>query len=83
MSARCFRKGRKEIENKKVLIALGLGGEASNPDRFFLIPIDSLLRYKHIPEKYIVKYRVENPRREIKEHIRNYFFEEVFKESKN
>lgn len=66
---------------RKILIALGLGGSASNPERFFLIPLDSLVRYKHIPEKYIVRYQVEDPKWNLKEYVRKYFFEDVFKKT--
>lgn len=64
---------------RKILIALGLGGSANNPDRFFIIPLDSIKRFKHIPEKYIINYRIDNPKANFKKEIRDYFFNEVFK----
>lgn len=76
-------KAKQKETKRKVLIALGVGRSASAPERFFIIPLDSLIRYKHIPEKYIVKYKVEDPKWRLKEYIRNYFFEEVFKKNKN
>lgn len=72
---------RQRDSKRKVLVALGLGGSPDNPERFFIIPLDSLLRFKHIPEKYIVKYQVEDPKQNLKRHIRDYFFDAVFKKS--
>lgn len=68
---------------RKILIALGLGGQAKEPKEFFLIPLDSLKRFKHIPEKYLSHYSVENPRENLKSHVRNYFFQDVFKKKDN
>lgn len=67
---------------RKILIALGLGGSAEDPDRFFIIPLDSLKRFKHVPEKYITNYLISNPEKSLRGHIRNYFFNDVFKKSK-
>lgn len=62
---------------KKVLITLGVGGNAGSPDRLYIVPLDSLLRYKHIPQKYLDNYAVSLS--EYDKHIREYFFDEVFK----
>ncbi|MBD5185150.1 MAG: hypothetical protein HDS92_00930 [Bacteroidales bacterium] len=67
---------------RKILIALGLGGEASSPERFFIIPLDSLVENKHIQKQNLADYQLYNPKKNLKEHVRNYFFKEVFKNSK-
>lgn len=67
---------------RKILIALGLGGNAANPEKFYLIPLDSIKRFKHIPDKYLSHYMVMDPRQNLKIHIRNYFFNDVFKKDK-
>ncbi len=67
---------------RKILIALGVGGSASNPERFYVIPLDSLKRFKHIPDKYLSHYVIENPRQNLRKHIRDYFFNDVFKKDK-
>ena len=67
---------------RKVLVALGLGGSPKDPDSFYIVPIDSLKRFKHIPEKYLTKYVVPYPESSLNKYIRNYFFNDVFKKSK-
>ena len=67
---------------RKILIALGVGGNASNPEKFYIIPLDSIKRFKHIPDKYLSHYIVVDPKQNIKSHIRNYFFNDVFKKGK-
>lgn len=66
---------------RKILVAFGLGGSPSNPNEFYLIPLDTLRRFKHIPEKYLSHYSVANPRGNFKRHVRDYFFDDVFKKS--
>lgn len=70
----------KEIQGssrKKVLIVLGVGGEAASPDRLYVVPLDSLARFKHIPQKYLDGYAVSPS--DFGLHVRNWFFNEVFK----
>lgn len=62
---------------KKVLLAVGIGGESSAPERLYMVPLDSLSRYKHIPQRYLDKYEV-TPHSRLSVHIRDYFFNEVF-----
>lgn len=71
-------KAKQGESKKKVLIFLGVGGSAKNPNSFYLIPVDSLARYKHIPQKYLEKYRLNSPRQNFNGRIKGYFFEEVF-----
>lgn len=63
---------------RKVVIALGVGGEASNPSEFYLVPLDSLIRYKHIPAKYLIDYKLENPTSSFAKHIKDWFKIDVF-----
>lgn len=67
---------------RKILVALGVGGSPKSPDSFYLIPLDSLKRFKHIPDKYLTNYIVPSPEANLKKYIRNYFFNDVFKKSK-
>ena len=62
---------------KKVLIVLGVGGDATNPDRLYVVPLDSLARFKHIPQKYLDGYAVTPS--DFGRHVRDWFFNEVFK----
>ncbi len=63
---------------RKILVALGLGGDPSKPDRFFLIPLDSIARFKRIPEFYLKGYQLERPESEFGTHVINWFVNEVF-----
>lgn len=64
---------------RKILICLGVAGEPSAPSKIYIIPLDTLIRYKHMPEKYLSSYEIPNPRVSLKKHIRDYFYQQVFK----
>lgn len=72
-------KATQSKSKRKVFIMLGLGGEASGPANFFVIPLDSLARYKHIPMKYLEQYELKTPNQTFAPYINNYFIEKVFK----
>lgn len=67
---------------RKILILLGVGGSPSAPDKFYSIPFDELFKYKRIPQIYLDKYFVENPRYTLRHRIRHYFLNDVFKKYK-
>lgn len=64
---------------RKVLLFLGLGGSSDKPASFYVVPLDSIKKYKHIPERYLKDFLLGNPSVLLKDHIRGYFFNEVFK----
>lgn len=63
---------------RKVVIALGLGGEAAKPDAFYIIPLDSLVRFKHIPQKYLDGYGLAMPESGFALKMQHWFINEVF-----
>lgn len=63
---------------KKVLIALGVGGTATEPDRFYIIPVDTLVQYKRIGPGFLPNYSLNNPKINFKKQVRDWFYEEVF-----
>lgn len=70
-------KGIQGSSRKKVLIVIGVGGVAASPDRLYVVPLDSLARFKHIPQKYLDGYAVRPS--DFGRHVRNWFFNVVFK----
>lgn len=63
---------------KKILIALGMGGNPSEPETVYIIPLDSLTTFKRIGHKYLPHYRLQTPRQNLKTHINDWFVNEVF-----
>lgn len=72
-------KGIQGSSKRKIIIALGVAGAPTSPNRFYLIPLDTLYRYKRIPDKYLSRYLISNPRTQLSGHIRDWFFNDVFK----
>ena len=68
---------------KKVLIALGVGGTANAPENFYVIPLDTLMRFKRIGHKFLPNYSLADPRNGFKQHMSDWFHNEVFKKRKN
>lgn len=64
---------------RKVLIALGVGGSPKSPAIVYLIPLDTLSRFKRIGHKFLPHYAVENPRANLKIYVSNWFYNDVFK----
>lgn len=64
---------------RKVLIALGVGGSPKAPADFYIIPLDTLLRFKRVGHKFLPHYAVENPRVNLKLHVGDWFYNDVFK----
>ena len=53
-----------EFQNKKpmtVLIAIGVGGTASNPMKLFITPLDHIKMYTHVFESHLIRFE-RNPR---------------------
>lgn len=67
---------------KKVLIALGVGGKANEPETFYIIPVDTLVHFKRIGPKFLPNYSLNDPRSNFKQHVRDWFYEEVFRKGK-
>lgn len=67
---------------QKVVIALGVGGNSGSPDNFYIIPLDSLSRFKRIGHKYLDNYKVSDPVKNFGNHMEVWFFEDVFKNAK-
>ena len=64
---------------KKVLIALGVGGSPSAPQNFYVIPLDSLVRFKRIGPRFLPNYSLGNPRNGFRQHVYDWFHNEVFR----
>ena len=53
-----------EFQNKKgmtVLIAIGVGGTASNPKKLFITPLDHIKMHTHVFESHLIRFE-RNPR---------------------
>lgn len=72
-------KGIQRNSKRKIVIVLGVAGKPANPSQFYAIPLDSIARFKRIPQKYLNHYRVENPSRNFAPHMLDWFFNDVFK----
>ena len=71
---------KQKATHRKVLIALGVGGRAAQPEKVYIIPVDTIMRYKHIPDKYLSRYQLDsNTPGAIRSHIIDYFHNDVFK----
>lgn len=68
---------------RKIIIALGVGGSPKAPTNFYLIPLDTISRFKRIGHKFLPHYALENPRENFKSHMGDWFYNEVFKKNKN
>lgn len=66
---------------RKIVIALGVDGMPSQPARFYVIPLDSVVRFKRIPQTYLDHYEIKEPSTNFAGHISDWFFKEVFKKS--
>lgn len=64
---------------RKIIIALGVGGSPKAPAAFYVIPLDSLYRFKRIGNKYLPNYSISDPRNNFKKHLSDWFYNEVFK----
>lgn len=72
----------KSIQGKskrKILIALGVGGSANSPAQFYVIPLDTLVRFKRVGHKFLPHYVLANPRSNLKSHVEDWFYNDVFK----
>lgn len=67
---------------RKVIVALGTGGSSEAPEAIYLIPLDSLTRFKRIGHKYLSNYLLHNPKQNLSSHMESWFFNEVFTKSK-
>lgn len=63
----------------KVIVALGVGGRPEKPLSVYLIPLDTIMRFKRIGHKFLPNYRLEDPETNFSRHMEEYFFEDVFK----
>ncbi len=75
--------GIQKNSKRKIIIALGIGGSAKAPNKIYLIPLDTLNRYKRIGHKYLPEYEILNPRTNFGPHISDWFLNEVFKKNKD
>ena len=68
---------------RKILIALGVGGSPKSPSKFYIIPLDTLVRFKRIGPKFLPHYNMTVPRNNLKDHVNDWFVNEVFKKNKS
>lgn len=62
-----------------VLLAVGVGGAPDSPEKFYLIPLDTLSRFKRVGHKFLPHYIIENPRQNLRNHMHDWFYNDVFK----
>lgn len=67
---------------QKVLLAIGIGGDPSNPSDFYLVPLDSVWNHD-ITADYLSSFKLAEPSENFKSHIETYFREVVFPASKD
>lgn len=67
---------------RKIIIALGVGGSPKAPSDLYLIPLDTISRFKRIGHKFLPHYALENPRENFKSHMGEWFYNEVFKKNR-
>ena len=72
-----YRKIQKKTKCK-IVIALGVGGRPDYPDKFYIIPLDTIVAFKRIGHKYLPNYSLDNPRTNFAGHMSSWFFNEVF-----
>ncbi|MBD5421440.1 MAG: hypothetical protein HDR49_00200 [Bacteroides sp.] len=66
----------------KVFLAVGIGGSPSDPDDFFIVPLDSIKKeYLHIDQIHNFAHEYSGPK--LAATVENYFINKVFKKSKN
>lgn len=66
----------------KVFIAIGTGGIPGNPDRLYILPLNSYFCFDKWPERYLRPFLVETPELNMKKFMNDYFFNYVFKKKK-
>ncbi len=64
---------------RKIVVALGVGGAPDSPEKFYLIPLDTLSRFKRVGHKFLPHYIIENPRQNLRNHMHDWFYNDVFK----
>ena len=47
--------------NIQVFIAIGIGGEPSNPEKLFITPLDHISMYTEVFESHLIRYK-RNPK---------------------
>lgn len=68
---------------RKIVIALGVGGSSEAPAEFYVIPVDTVYRFKRIGKKYLPHYLLKDPRNNFKNHLNDWFYNDVFKNKKS
>lgn len=90
-----FKDGLIEIEEKqlmrykkkqgetrqKVLLAIGVGNQPTDPADFYLVPVDSALR-EPLTQKYLEAFQLKDPSVEFQNRMETYFRDEVFPQSR-
>lgn len=62
--------------------SLNHAGDATkdeSPEKFYLIPLDTLSRFKRVGHKFLPHYIIENPRQNLRNHMHDWFYNDVFK----
>lgn len=75
-------KSHQSVTHRKVLVALGLGGESTKPASLYVIPVDSIKDDTPMTEASLANFRIANPHADIRTYIGDYFYQHVFKRSK-
>lgn len=75
-----YQKIQKESK-RKVVVVLGVGGSPDSPDKFYVIPLDTITRFKRVGHKFLHHYNLESPRANFAGHMSSWFFNEVFKKA--
>ncbi len=75
-----YQKIQKETK-RKVVVVLGVGGRPDSPDKFYVIPLDTIARFKRVGHKFLPHYNLESPRANFTGHMSSWFFNEVFKKA--
>lgn len=75
-----YQKIQKESK-RKVVVVLGVGGRPDSPDKFYVIPLDTITRFKRVGHKFLPHYNLESPRTNFAGHMSSWFFNEVFKKA--
>lgn len=45
-----------------------------SPEKFYLIPLDTLSRFKRVGHKFLPHYIIENPRQNLRNHMHDWFY---------
>lgn len=75
-----YQKIQKESK-RKVVVVLGVGGRPDSPDKFYVIPLDTITRFKRVGHKFLPHYNLESPSAKFAGHMSSWFFNEVFKKA--